>query len=102
MEPWERLTFALRHPGSIDQATLDQLEALTIALEGLEPFAEPVALLDPVSRLLNTLATLLASPLRPTVRRDLCSLAGETAGIAGRLRRIMDDDQGAAAYYRPA
>jgi len=99
LEPWERLSFALRHPGRVDQATVDQLEAITIALEGLEPVADPRALLDPVTRLLNALATLLASPLRPTVRRELSSLAGEAAGIAGRLRWIMDDDLGATAYY---
>jgi len=36
--------------------------------------------LDSVTRLLNTLAALLGSPLRPSVRREFGSLAGEAAG----------------------
>ncbi len=99
-EPWDRLAFALARPSRVDQETVSQLERVTVALERLESQAEPAALLGAVDSHLNDLTALLGYSLRPSVRKQLCSLAGEAAGVAGRLRWILDDDTGAESYYQ--
>jgi hypothetical protein len=71
-----------------------------ISLEGLESQVSPRSLLGPVAGHLNTLATLLQGALKPSLQRQLSSIAGETAGLAGWLAFDMEDRRAAAAYFR--
>jgi hypothetical protein len=100
LEPWQRLTAALRQPSRVDRQTVAELERVTAGLEGLEAQASPRALLGAVVGHLNTVAALLQGSLGLTVRRQLCSVAGETAGLAGWLAWDLEDRRAAAAYFR--
>ncbi len=99
--PWERLTHALRHPGQLQPSVIEDLERVTHALESLEPtLISSRSLLGPVAGHLEAITGLLQGSLTPSLRRRLCSLAGETAALAGWLRWDLDDLDGAAAYFR--
>jgi hypothetical protein len=100
LEPWQRLSAALHQPRRIDRQTVSELEHITISLEGLESQVSPRSLLGPVAGHLNTLATLLQGALKPSMQRQLSSIAGETAGLAGWLAFDMEDRRAAAAYFR--
>jgi hypothetical protein len=101
-EPWERLAYALRHPGRVDEQTVVHLEEITVALSRLEPVSASEGLLGPVMGHLDTIGVLLRGSLPPTIRRTLASLAAETAGLAGWLKWIVDDTASADGYYRVA
>jgi tetratricopeptide (TPR) repeat protein len=100
LEPWQRLSAALRQPSRVDRQTVSELEHITISLEGLESQVSPRALLGPVAGHLNTLASLLQGSPRAALHRQLSSIAGETAGLAGWLAFDMEDRRAAAAYFR--
>src|SRR5262245_30767142 len=100
-EPWERLAAALRRPARLDGNAIGHLERITAALESLEPTSVgPAVLLGPVMAHLDALKLLLRGSLLPALRARVCSLAGETAGLAGWLRWDLDDPTGAAAYFQ--
>jgi tetratricopeptide (TPR) repeat protein len=98
IEPWERLSHALRHPSRVDRATVSSLERLTVMLESRESQENPRALLGPVEGHLGNVATLLAGS--PPLRPQLCSIAGETAALAGWLAWDIEDRPAAAGYFR--
>jgi transcriptional regulator with XRE-family HTH domain len=99
-DPWERMDRALRGVDRVGPGAVDHLEGITIALQRLGPTeVSSRAALGPVTGHLNALLRLLQSPLAPSLRARLCSLAGETAGFAGWLRWDMDDPAGAARYF---
>ena len=100
LEPWQRLVAALRHPSRVDRQTVAELEHVTASLEGLESQVSPRALLGPVIGHLNTVAALLQGSVGLTRRRQLCSIAGETAGLAGWLAWDLEDRRAAGAYFR--
>jgi transcriptional regulator with XRE-family HTH domain len=100
LEPWQRLTAALRQPSRVDRQTVTELERVTAGLEALEAQASPRALLGAVVGHLNTVAALLQGSLGLTVRRQLSSVAGETAGLAGWLAYDLEDRRAAGAYFR--
>ena len=100
LEPWQRLSAALRQPSRVDSQTVAELEHVTVGLERLESQVSPRALLGPVIGHLNTVASLLQGSLRQTIRRRLCSIAGETAGLAGWLAFDLEDRRAAGAYFR--
>jgi hypothetical protein len=100
LEPWQRLVGALRQPSRVDRQTVAQLEHVTASLEGLESQVSPRALLGPVVGHLNTVAALLQGSIGLTLRRRLCSVAGETAGLAGWLAWDLEDRRAAGAYFR--
>lgn len=97
LEPWQQLSAALHQPRRIDRQTVSELEHITISLEGLESQVSPRSLLGPVAGHLNTLATLLQGALKPSMHRQVSSIAGETAGLAGWLAFDMEDRRAAAA-----
>lgn len=100
-EPWERLSGALRLPRVVDERTVAQLEQTTIALESLGPAqVSSHALIGPVIGQLDAISMILQGSTPASLRARLCSLAGETAGLAGWLRWNVDDPDGAAAYFR--
>ncbi len=100
-EPWERLARALRQPGRVDDETVDHLEQVTVALHSLGPTqVGSRALLGPVTGHLDAITMLLQGSPPAVLWGRLCSLAAETAGLAGWLRWNMDDPDGAAAYFR--
>src|SRR6266511_2792419 len=98
IEPWERLSHALRHPSRADRASVSSLESLTVMLESRESQENPRALLGPVEGHLGNVATLLAGS--PPLRPQLCSIAGETAALAGWLAFDIEDRPAAAGYFR--
>jgi hypothetical protein len=49
---------------------------------------------------LNTIAALLQGSVGLSLRRQLCSIAGETAGLAGWLAWDLEDRRAAGAYFR--
>ena len=100
VEPWQRLTTALRQPNRVDRQAVAELEHVTASLEGLESQVSPRALLGPVVGHLNTVAALLQGSLSLTLRRQLCSIAGETAGLAGWLAWDLEDRRAAGAFFR--
>jgi hypothetical protein len=100
MEPWERLSAALRQPSRLDREIVTELEHVTVTLEGLESQVSPKALLGPVVGHLDTVASLLKGTPRPSLRQQLCSIAGETAGLAGWLTWDLEDRKAASAYFR--
>jgi tetratricopeptide (TPR) repeat protein len=91
---------ALRQPSRVDRQTVAELERVTASLEGLESQVSPRALLGPVMGHLNTVAALLQGSVGGTLRRQLCSIAGETAGLAGWLAWDLEDRRAAGAYFR--
>jgi transcriptional regulator with XRE-family HTH domain len=99
-EPWARLTAALNQPSRVDQQTINELEHVTVSLEGLESQVSPRALLGPVVGHLNTVTSLLRGSPRSSLERRLCSIAGETAGLAGWLTWDVEDRRAAGAYFR--
>ena len=98
IEPWDRLSHALRHPSRVDRATVSSLASLTVMLESRESQENPRALLGPVEGHLGNVATLLAGS--PSLRPQLCSIAGETAALAGWLAFDIEDRPAAAGYFR--
>jgi transcriptional regulator with XRE-family HTH domain len=100
LKPWDRLTAALHQPSRVDRQTVTELEHVTVSLEQLEAQVSPRALLGPVVGHLNTVASLLQGSTRPTLRQQLCSIAGETAGLAGWLTWDLEDRRAAGAYFR--
>src|SRR6266540_7551666 len=100
VQPWERLSAALRQPSRLDREIVTELEHVTVTLEGLESQVSPKALLGPVVGHLDTLTSLLKGVPRPSLHQQLCSLAGETAGLAGWLTWDLEDRKAAGAYFR--
>jgi transcriptional regulator with XRE-family HTH domain len=102
-EPWERLSSVLRRPSSIDLATIEDLEADTVALyrrEECSPAKQVFA--DTVSQL-NLLTTLVESASRSSrLRRRLVVTAGETSALAGWLAHETGDRSRAERYYEAA
>jgi hypothetical protein len=84
----------------VDRQTVAELERVTAGLEGLEAQVSPRALLGAVVGHLNTVAALLRGSLGLAMRRQLCSVAGETAGLAGWLAYDLEDRRAAGAYFR--
>jgi tetratricopeptide (TPR) repeat protein len=99
LEPWERLSTALRRPGRVDAETVDSLEHVTVLLEQMESQASPAALLGPVVGHLENIGRLIAGSPPDKLDRRLCSLAGETAALAGWLSWDLKNGRGAAAAY---
>jgi hypothetical protein len=102
-EPWERLTHALRPASPIDTTTIDHLEDVTLSLSRLERTAgAPATLLPAVVGHMDTLVGFLSGGRRldSAGRRRLCSLAGETAALAGWLAWDLNDQARADHYFR--
>jgi transcriptional regulator with XRE-family HTH domain len=102
-EPWERLSSVLRRPSSIDLATIEDLEADTVALyrrEECSPATQVFA--DTVSHL-DLLTTLVESaPRSSLLRRRLVVTAGESSALAGWLAHETGDRSRAERYYEAA
>lgn len=99
-EPWERLTEALRGRTAVDGTTVENLERVTLGLERLEAQLSPKALIGAVTGHLDAIAQLLRTPMRAVLRRRLCSVAAETAALAGWLTWDLDSPETASSYFR--
>lgn len=100
-EPWERLMHAMRPGGQPDVRAIGHLEQVTISLSRLEREVEaPATLLGGVLGHLDTITGFLGGALPSSARRELCSLAAETAALAGWLTWDLDDRVRADAYFR--
>jgi hypothetical protein len=98
-EPWERLDHVLRHPARIDALSLTHLEQVLIALETVERHVDASALFGAVAGHLATITNLLRATMPSTMRQHLCSIAGETAGLAGRLYAQLNQARTASSYF---
>jgi hypothetical protein len=98
-EPWERLDHVLRHPARIDALSLTHLEQVLIALETVERHVDASALFGAVAGHLATVTNLLRATMPSTMRQHLCSIAGETAGLAGRLYAQLNQARTASSYF---
>jgi transcriptional regulator with XRE-family HTH domain len=100
-DSWQRLERALSQRGQVDVETVEHLERVTLALESLEPTAiSSRALLGPATGHLDAVTALLQASACDGMRRRLCSIAGEAAGLVGWLRWNLDDAEGACACFR--
>jgi transcriptional regulator with XRE-family HTH domain len=99
-EPWERLDRALRRPRGIDSRTINHLEQAMTALESLEYELAPGALIGPLRGHLVEVVRLLEGGLAPSQRRQLLSIAGETAATAGWLMWDLERPADVVAYFR--
>jgi transcriptional regulator with XRE-family HTH domain len=99
-EPWERLDYALKHPAAIDTGTIAHLEQVLVVLETVERHVEATALFGAVTGHLAAITNLLRGSMPLNARRQLCSIAGETAGLAGRLFAQLTRERTAEAYFR--
>lgn len=99
--PWRRLAWMLRRPAPVDDAAVDHLEQVTVALERLGPTrAGARAILGPAADHLGAIRRLLGGSMPAARRARLTSLAGEASGLVGWLRWDLDDHAGAAAAFR--
>lgn len=97
----ERLVWAVRHPTKpADQHTVKQLELITVKLAQLrDEIEDPYLLVQPIEQHLALLIDTLR-PLQPSpVHDQLCSLAGETAALAGWLRWNMGQIERAEGFF---
>jgi transcriptional regulator with XRE-family HTH domain len=85
LEPWERLGRAVQQPSRTDLETVRHLEGLTATFEDLEAHASPHALVRPVAGHLGTITDLLEGTPPLGLRRELLSMAAETAGLLAWL-----------------
>jgi tetratricopeptide (TPR) repeat protein len=99
VEPWERLLFTLQQSGRVDPITIEDLGRMTTDLELLYAEVSSLDLLKPVKGHLHVITRLLSGNVAEAERRQLHSIAGETAGIAGWLASDLGRDQDALAYY---
>ena len=99
-EPWERLTEALRGRVTVDRTTVANLERVTVGLERLEAELSPKALIGALTGHLDAIAQLLRNPMRAGLRRQLCSVAAETAALAGWLMWDLDSPDASGGYFR--
>jgi len=81
LEPWERLARAVRQPTRTDSDVVRHLDELTVTFESLDAHTSPKALIRPVSGHLATITGLLDGTPALPLRKQLLSLAGETAGL---------------------
>jgi transcriptional regulator with XRE-family HTH domain/tetratricopeptide (TPR) repeat protein len=102
-EPWERLLRTLTHGTSVDAETVAHAERTTVALENFEPTSVGSrALVGLVTGHLDQISLLLRGSVAPDLRSQLCSVAGETAGMAGWLYSNLGDSARATAYFQSA
>lgn len=98
-EPWEHLESVLSGVAGVDRVTLEHLEYVTVGLEAQQYTVAP-GLVDQVRRHLTEIIRLLkAGGMTASARRQLLSLAGETAATAGWLRWDVDGTD-ADSYWR--
>jgi len=104
LEPWERLEAALRQPSRTDVETVRHLEQLTVTFESLDAHASPRTLVRPVAGHLGTITSLLEGTPRSAMRRELLSLAAESAGLLAWLSWDLGaaSREQARAYVRTA
>jgi hypothetical protein len=102
-DPLERLLRTLSKRAGLDSETVAHLERTTVALETLEPTdLGSRTLIGPVTGHIDQISLLLRRSVSSGLRRRLCSVAGETAGIAGWLHWNLGDSARGAAYLQSA
>jgi transcriptional regulator with XRE-family HTH domain len=102
-EPWERLSSVLRRPSSIDLATIEDLEADTVALYRREECSPAKHVFGDTLSHLDLLTTLVeCAPRSSRLRRRLVVTAGETSALAGWLAHETGDRSRAERYYEAA
>lgn len=99
-ERWERLRYAVAHPGRTDERTVDHLETITVTLGLLARDVEnPRLLLGQVQAHLDMLTGLIRDASGSSTYQRLCSLAAEVAGQMGWLHWNLGDYVAADGYF---
>ncbi|MEV4582010.1 helix-turn-helix transcriptional regulator [Nonomuraea jabiensis] len=97
--PWDRLTRALAGPQSLDEDTVERLEARTIGFHRLEYELPASALYQGLTSHLNELSSLIhGAPDR--FRRRLAATAGEAATLASWLAWDLKQPMQSASFDR--
>lgn len=102
IEPWERLSRALAQSPSLDDAALDQLQAITTNYWQLRANMASRELMAGVLGHLRTVTDLVGTSGGTAQRIRLCGIAGEIALIAGQMAFDTNDHTAARGYYRAA
>jgi tetratricopeptide (TPR) repeat protein len=102
IEPWERLSRALTQSPRLDDAALDQLQAITTSYWQLRANMASRELMAGVLGHLRTVTDLVGTSGSTAQRTRLCSIAGEISLIAGQMAFDTNDQAAARGYYRAA
>ncbi len=97
--PWERLSLALKKPTSVDATLLTELQAITQSQWQLRANYSSHPLLRSVTSHLDSVTELLHHSHPEPIHKQLCSLAGEIAQLAGQIAFEMNEHSTADAYY---
>ncbi|MEV7011155.1 XRE family transcriptional regulator [Streptosporangium sp. NPDC051022] len=101
-DPWERLAHALAGPQSLDEETVERLEARTIGFHRLE-FALPArAIYQGLTAHINELSNLLQNSPPDRLRRRLAATAGEAATLASWIAWDLKQPGQSISYDRVA
>ncbi|WP_326647137.1 XRE family transcriptional regulator [Streptosporangium sp. NBC_01755] len=98
--PWERLSRALTGPQTLDEDTVERLEARTIGFHRLEYVLPARAIYQGISTHINELSNLLQSGLPDRFCRRLAATAGEAATLASWIAWDLKQPGQSAAFER--
>lgn len=98
----DSLAWSVQNPRRINGRQLDGLQALTTSLGQMQDTVAPSALSTPVRAHLESVTTLLGGVQPESTHRRLCTVAGETALIAGWLSFHTDNYADARGHFNIA
>lgn len=101
-EPWERLSKVLTKPASIDDATLSHLETIIGCYWYLFYKGASHTLLTGVVGYFHSIISLLHSSHPTSVYKRLCTIATETALLAGRISLDIGNSDAVRGYNQAA
>ncbi len=98
--PWERLSAALKKPTYVDATLLIELKTITLSYWRLRANYSSHSLLRNVTNHLDSVIELLHHSHPEKIRKQLCSIAGEIAQLAGQISFDMKEHSIADAFYK--
>ncbi len=102
LEPWEHLSRVLAGTPRLDEAALDQLQAITTSYWQLRANMASRELMSGVLGHLHTVTDLVGASGATAQRTRLSGIAGEISLIAGQMAFDTNDHTAARGYYRAA
>ncbi|ACZ91690.1 hypothetical protein Sros_9064 [Streptosporangium roseum DSM 43021] len=99
-DPWERLSRALTGPQTLDEDTIERLEARTIGFHRLEYVLPARAIYQGLTTHINELSNLLQSGPPDRFRRRLAATAGEAATLASWIAWDLKQPGQSASFER--
>lgn len=99
-DPWERLSRALSGPQSLDEDTIERLEARTIGFHRLEYVLPARAIYQGLTTHITELSNLLQSGPPDRFRRRLAATAGEASTLAAWIAWDLKQPAQSASFDR--